>query len=342
LNPAAIRDITDHRAGLHAFTTPRGVRVVELDLNANPEHTPEWEQKARQAYSSEREWRREMKRDWTTPSGDPYFPEFTELGINRFVGPHTIVRRLIKGAVYRSYDFGKRCPACTWFQYSPKADRIWLYREFLPQDLQTHEFRDAVRYLSNQLPAHQTPDRAMEWIRMYTAKPSGIHCPPPWFPLGTQFVDITGKEALSGQSNAIIPELSTVQGVFAEVGMNLIIQNPRVLFRYQVVRRLLKIYPDGLPGLLIDPQCEEAIDMFSGKLCYPDATPVTPVPTKPKNDGHLINLSDAFGYGVVMVVPADPPKPAAPKRMMGYRDGRTPVYQTDDEEIGWNEVRPRL
>jgi hypothetical protein len=339
LPTSAIRDIIQHRTGLRSFTTPRGIRVMELDLTANPMHTPEWIQAARTRYSSEREWRREMMRDWTTPSGAPYFPEFAEIGPIRFIRP---VTKLIKGPVYRSYDFGKRCPACTWFQYSQKGDRLWLYREFLPQDLQTHEFRDAVRYLSGQLRADQVPPRGMEWIRMYGAKPSGGHCPPPWFPLGTHFIDITGKEALQGQSNAILPELATVQGIFSEMGMNLIIQNPRVMARYQVMRRFLRVYDDGLPGLLIDPQCEEAIDMFSGKLCYPDATPANPVPTKPKNDGHLINLSDAFTYGVVMVAPADAPKPNAPERLVGYRHGREPVYQADSEEVGWAECRPRL
>jgi hypothetical protein len=290
---SSIRDIVVHRTGLRSFTTPRGIRVMELDLTANPMHTPEWIQAARTRYSSEREWRREMMRDWTTPSGDPYFPEFVEIGVIRFIRP---VTRLIKGPVYRSYDFGKRCPACTWFQYSQKG-----------------------------------------------AKPSGGHCPPPWFPLGTHFIDITGKEALQGQSNAILPELATVQGIFSEMGMNLIIQNPRVMARYQVMRRFLRVYDDGLPGLLIDPQCEEAIDMFSGKLCYPDATPANPVPTKPKNDGHLINLSDAFTYGVVMVAPADAPKEAGPQRLVGYRGGRTPVYaEADSDSVGWHETRPKL
>lgn len=342
---ARIRDVVDYIPGLKAWTTPRGIRVIALDWWADLAHTPEWAANQRRAYAAEREWRREMERDWSTPSGDPFFPEFVEIGQFRFVHPmqKLIADRRGKSVVYRSYDFGRRIPACTWFQYSEKSDRVWLIREFMPRDIQAHAFRDSVRYLSGQLLFQDLPDQAKRWVDNYAAKPSGCHCPPPWFPAGVEFVDISGNEANQGSAQAVMPELSVTREIFAQVDIQLIIVNPRVKARYDVVRRLLKIYGDGYPGLLIDPQCEEALEMFSGGLHYPKSPSADhPIMDKPAKNA-FVNLSDALGYGIVAVVPTDPPKAPGAPRLIGYqRDGRTPVYVApDQEEIGWSETRYR-
>jgi hypothetical protein len=344
---ASITDLTDYLPGLRAFTTPRGIRVIELDWWADPAHDSAWAAAQRKLYSSEREWRREMGRDWSTPSGDPFYPEFVDLGPSRFIFP---MQRLIqvrdgegekRSVVYRSYDFGRRTPACTWFQYSPKSDRVWWIREFMPRELQANAFRDAVRYLSNEFDYDKLTDPAKRWVDTYAAKPSGSHCPPPWFPKGTEFIDVSGKEANQGGAQAVLPELANTRNIFAEVGMHLVIVNPRVKARCDVVRRLLRIYPDGHPGLFIDPQCEEGIEMFSGKLHYPKSTPTNPVPTKPAKNV-FVNMNDALGYGIVAVVPAEAPAPPKEPVLLGYRkDGRTPIYSTDQEEVGWNETRLR-
>jgi hypothetical protein len=333
------RNLKVYRPGLFAFTSPKGIRVVVLRLNADPElHTPEWERQERTKYLS-KDWRREMEGDWTTPAGEPYFPIFQELGRDRYI--HTATE-ILKGPVIRSYDFGRRYPACTWFQYSPQSDRVWLYREFMPQDLQTHEFRDCVRHLSGQLGYDTLSSRSRRWIDAYAAKPSASHCPPPWFPTGTHFIDIGGKELLQGGASAVDPELATARAIFAEKDMYLAWVNPRVEGRNRIVDRMLMLRPDGHPGTFIDPQCEEMIEGFEGRFSYPRATQGTPFPDHPNDDGHYINLLDAWGYGVAAVCPVETPKDTQRLKLVGYRDGREPVYINEEDEVGWNETRPRL
>lgn len=322
---------------LMAYTTPKGIRAVVLRLGADPTDTHDWIENARRFYESEKRWRREMMGDWSTPAGDPYFPIFSSIGKDHYV---YMMRALIQGPVFRSFDFGRRRPACTWFQYSRKSDRIWLIREFMPQELQTHEFRDAVRFLSGQITQDAVPERAWHWIQAYAARPSGGHCPPPWFPLGTRFIDIGGKELLQGGASAVMPELSTAKDIFAAVDMHLIAVNPRVEGRNRLVDRMLMMRPDSFPGTLIDPQCEEMIAGFEGAFAYPMPTPGNPIPTLPKDDGHYINLLDAYGYGVAAVVDPDAPPAAQPAVLVGYKDnGRTPIYRALEPDV---EIMPGL
>lgn len=299
--------------GMLAFTSPRGFRILDLHWWADPEHTEAWANQERRKYTT-RDWRREMELDWTSPSGMPFLPEFSELGRDKFIMP---AEHILAAPVFRSYDFGRRRPACTWFQYSKTSDRVFWYREFMPHELQTHEFRDAVKYLSGQLDLAGVPDRAKRWIDAYAAKPSGAHCPPPWFPLGTQFIDISGKEALQGSANAPTHEEGIARNIFAEGGIDLVLYNGLVEGRYQVLRRLLRLRKDSHPGIIIDPQCEEGIAMLDGALAYPENAEFDASMVKPKDDGHFINIADALTYGLVMVVPMDAPKESKPARFAG-------------------------
>jgi len=329
-------NISRYRDGLMAFTNPQGARVLVLRLGADPDDTPEWINEQRRSYDA-RKWRREMEGDWSTPSGDPYFPGFSEIGKDKFVH---VATRLIGGPVFRSFDFGRRRPACTWFQYSAKSDRAWLLREFMPHEIQTHEFRDAVRFLSGEIEYDAIPDRAKRWADAYAAKPSGAHCAPPWFPLGTKFIDLAGKEALQGQANAVRPEEAITRDIFLAGGIPLIIVNPQVLGRNQIIDRMLMVRDDGWPGLFLDPQAEECIEGFDGGFSYPVRSKANPVPNKPKDDGHYINLLDAIGYGFSGVIPADKPKAAPEPVLLGYR-GHDPVYSKaeTDEVVPWYENR---
>jgi hypothetical protein len=277
-----------------------------------------------------------MERDWSSPAGDPYFSEFVEIGADRYVH---VAHKIITSSpgkpptpVYRSYDLGERRPACTWFQYSPVSDRLWFYREFMPHDLGTHHFRDAVRYLSGQLDLASLDPAARRWVDAYASKPNGSHCPPPWFPLGTHFVDISGKEALQGQANVILPEERTAIDIFAAAGMHIIWVNPRVEARGRLMRRFLKIRSDGFPGLFLDPQMGETIEGFNGGWSYANPTKDQIVSDRVRDDGHLINLFDAAGYGVSAVCPLDPPVVRQAPRVVGYRDGRTPILSNPDDD----------
>jgi hypothetical protein len=328
-------DLTFYREGLSAYTTPRGIRAIQVHWRADPDHTEPWANEARKLYATNRDWRREMELDWSTPSGDPFFPEFGEIGREQFIHP---VTKLIKGSVYRSYDFGRRRPACTWFQYSTRSDRLWIYREFMPQDLGTHDFRDAVKHFSGQLEYSQLTPRAATWVDAFAARPSGSHCPPPWFPVGTHFIDISGPEALQRQSNAIKPEDAVARDIFMAGGINLAVININVEGRHRILRRLLRLYDDGFPGVWIDPQCEEIITGFDGAWSYARARGEKLVEERMRDDGHFINLADSLGYGVAAVVPADRPKGPQPRKLLGYggKTGREEVYSLPDQEfVGW-------
>lgn len=341
LLPLTERALKIHCPGLYGFTSPMGNRVLVLRLEADERNTPEVINLKRRGYI-QKDWRREMEGDWSSPAGKPYFPIFSEIGRERYVHMAIELIGADRGGmpiVFRSYDFGRRHPACTWFQYSKKSDRIWLMREFMPEDLVTHEFRDCVRYLSNQVPLERLNDRSQAWIHRYTARVSGAHCPPPWFPPNTRFVDIGGKELVQGGASAVDPELATARAIFAEGDIHLLWVNPKVEGRNRVVDRMLMIRSDGWPGTFMDPQCEEMITGFEGAFSYPAESAANPIPTKPKDDGYFINLLDAYGYGVAAVIPSDTPKPDAPPRLVGYINGREPVYSNDTEEVGWYETR---
>lgn len=323
--------------GLTAHTTPRGIRILEIDYWANPSHNEAWATSARRLYASNKDWRREMDRDWSTPAGDPYFPEFSENGEQLYL---EMARRMIKSPVVRSLDFGRRKPACTWFQYSQPSDRIWLYREFMPADLGAHDFADAIKYLSGEIPIDQLAPKARAWVEAYAARPTGSHCPPPWFPLGTRFINIAGKEANQTQANVPEDAWAVTRDLFAHKGIELLIVSPGVFDRNQKVRRFLRVRDDGRPGLIIDPQCEEMIEGFSGAFSYPAPTAAVPVPVKPKDDGHFINLLDAFGYGVFAVSPTDTPEPAE-HRILRFDINQKPIYARAEEVIDCYENRRR-
>lgn len=322
-----------YRDGLYSFTTPKGIRATVLRIGADPAETPENLAALKRSYPSQKDWRREMEGDWSSPAGEPYFPVFSELGQERYV---RLATELIAGPVYRSYDFGRRHPACTWFQYSPKSDRLWLLREFMPHDLLTHEFRDAVRFLSGQLDIGQLTDRTRVWIDRYRNRLSGQHCPPPWFPPGTIFIDLSGKEVVQSSGNALSPDEATAKDIFAAGGIFVMWVAPDVKGRNRVVERMLMEAPDGWPRTLIDPQCEEMLAGFNGAFAYPEKTTAVPIPDQPKDDGYYINLLDAWGYGVCSVVPKEAPEAPKPRRLLGW-DGRTPVYSDPEPvaQIGW-------
>ncbi len=323
-------DVTRYRDGLLAYTTPKGIRTFELDYWADPDHTPEWAAAQRKSYAADRDWRREMERDWTTPEGEIYFPAFIELG-GRKAFVH-LARKLIKGYVFRSFDFGRRRPAMTCFQYSQPSHRVWLMREFMPEELLAHEFLAACKFLCGECDWDDVPMRAQAWIDRYRNKISGLHCPPPWFPPGTPFFNIGGKEALQGTANAFTREEAVVADIFANGGVPLNIVSPRVLARNQLVGSLLRIRKDNFPGLFVDPQCELMIEGFSGKFCYPKATVDNPFPVDPKDDGHFINLLDAFGYGVAAVLADDAGAQPTVKKQVGWqKDGRTPKFLADED-----------
>jgi len=282
--------------------TPRGYCVIELDYLADPsKRAPDFERRARAAVTSDKEFRREYKRDWTTSAGEPFYPEFAQIGRGRY---QLAAAGLVgTGAVYRGFDLGYRAPVCVWFQYSDASDRVWVLREFVPKQIATEHFADAVLYLSGQRPYEGLPPIAKEWVDAY-AQTAGMPAPP-WFAPGTVFLDYSGPEANRTEAIAARdPAEANTSRVFAAKGILLGTQAGPIRARTDVLRRLLALRSDGWPGLLVDPACPEVLAMLDGGLAYKRPSRNNPKPDHPQKDGHFDNVNDALTYGLAAVVPS--------------------------------------
>jgi hypothetical protein len=321
--------------GCNTYITPRGIKVIELDYWADEDRGQEWASREKVKYAAEKDWRRENLRDWTSAEGDIFYPEFQELGRERYV---FALSELAALPVVRSFDFGFRRPACTWLQYSAKSDRVWWIREFMPHDLGTHDFRDAVQFLSGRLDYSALTPRSRDWVDLYANKEGAPK--PPWFSSTIDFFDVSGPESYRTEASAIrATEEANAAQVFANGGIYLNMVDPPVKARVDIIRRLLKLRDDGFPGLIIDPQCEEGIQMFNGALSFERQTKDNPIPSKPRKDGHFENLHDAFGYGVVSVVPMEDRQPGVPADVVIGYNGREPIYKPIGDDLGWYESR---
>lgn len=287
--------------GFRARTTGRGHRVIELDYYADPARDDRWLEEARRRSTSLAEFQRNVLRNWSISGGATFFPEFAEVGRENYLFEPPA---LLRSSVIRGWDFGWRAPVCTWLQYSPKSDRVYVLREFAPRGISAHHFRDVCRFLSGQLPYPDYDAAVAEWIEMLRGLP-GVPAPP-WFPPGTVFTDLSGPEVNAVQSiSSRDPHEATLRQVWAAGGIEFAIQAGPVRARATVLRRLLPMRQDGRPGIMVSPACPATLAMLDGGLTFKRATPVNPAPEEPKKDGTHDNVFDALTYALVGVVPAD-------------------------------------
>lgn len=309
--------------GLRARTTARGLRVIELDYFADPARGEEWLGQARRRSTSLAEYQRNVLRNWNISGGVGVYAEFTEIGRERYVyEPHA----LLKLPVYRGWDLGRRHPACVWLQYAPKSDRVYVLREFEPRDIAAHHFRDVCRYLSGTLDRKSLDADSLEWVHMQETLPGMPK--PPWFPPGTQFIDLAGSEASMRQSIAARdPREATLSQVWAAGGIEFGIQSGPVKARIDVLRRLLYLRADGRPGIFISPYCTAVLSMLDGGLAYKRATLTRPSQEEVRKDGQHDDVHDALTYALVGIVPAD--------GVPGVTPGM-PAWPQEQESVGWS------
>jgi hypothetical protein len=309
--------------GFTARTTERGIRVIELDYFADPARDAAWLAKARQRSTSLAEFQRNVLRNWHIAGGAGVYPEFAEIGRERYVYEPP---SLLKLPVIRGWDLGRRHPACVWLQYAPKSDRVYVLREFEPRGIAAHHFRDVCRYFSGQLDRAALDADSLEWVTMQDALPGMPK--PPWFPPGTSFLDLSGNEATMQQSIAARdPREATLRQVWAAGGIEFGIQTGPVKARVDVLRRLLYLRLDGRPGILISPYCTAVLAMLDGGLVYKRATPVRPDQEEVRKDGQHDDVHDALTYALVGMVPAE--------GQPGVTPGLAP-WPSEPESIGWS------
>lgn len=307
--------------GFRARTTAKGYRIVELDARADPARGDEWHAEAKRSASTNADFQREVMRNWNITSGASVFPEFSTIGREHYLYEPSILLAL---PIICGFDFGHRAPGMICFQYAPKSDRVYVLREWMPNAIGTHHFRDVCMHLRGQLAFHELDEVGQEWVRTLRSLPGSP--PIPWFPLGVQFVNLSGPEITAVQANAAKdPADATARLIFSARGVEFDVQTGRVKGRISVLRRLLAIRADGHPGILISPHCGEVLAMLDGGLTFKRATPLNPKPEEPKKDGRHDNTFDALTYGLVGSVPAD--------GQPGVTPGMPEV--TGEEDLGW-------
>jgi len=323
--------------GMRVRVSPQTmVTLVELDYFADPEKAVEgWLDKATQGMP-EADVEREYKRNRTLALGDAFYFEFQSNGGRKsYVYP---CRALVEGLhVSRSFDFGVRRPVCVWYQYDPFQDRVWYLREFMARDCGTHDFRDVVLYLSGEKPYEELTGDALYWADEVGSRE--WNPPPPWFGQDQHFVNFAGNEAFRRQAAAMKnPQETTDADILAVGGIHLVEWNGPVQARSKIMRRLLKIRMDRLPGALFDPACEELIRTMMGGLTFHKATAEDPIQDKPRKDGHFDNLHDGATYGPAHEVPAADQEPMPlPKRVSFVN--RLRVEEEAGDSLPWKEVK---
>lgn len=314
------------------------VTLVDLWYFADPtKNIPtreEWLERATQGMT-ESDVKREYLLDRTTPSGDAFYFEFMKNG-----GRPIYVKKaqgLLDTHVSRSFDFGVRRPACTWYQYDSFADLVWYYREFMPHDCGTHDFRDVVLFLSGEMEYDELTGDARYWADEVAAREWNPK--PPWFDPGQRFINFCGPEAFRRQAAAMRnPEESTDADIMAAGGIHLVEWNGPVLGRTKVMRRLLKIRKNHYPGALFDPACEELIRLMSGGLTFGKPTEEDPKPNTPRKDGHFDNLHDSATYGLAHEVSAEDVKPKPRPAQVSFVN-RMRVESTPQNAFAFKETR---
>lgn len=313
--------------GYKSRVTERGYRVVELDAAADPSRDAAWLAEARRRSPSEADFQREVMRNWSITSGDSYYPEVVAMGgalTYTFEAPS-----LLRSPVIRGWDFGWRAPVCVWLQYSQRADRVYVLREFTPRGISAHHFLAVCLHFSGSLAYTDLEPTVREWVDM-TANIPGMP-KPPWFPAGTQFIDLSGAEVNMTQSIAAKdPREATLRQVWANAGIMLAVQAGPVRARADVLRRLLYRRDDGWPGIVVSPSCSGVMAMLEGGLAYRKATPLNPKPDEPRKDGFYDNIHDALTYALVGMVPTGP-LPA----------GQAAWGVDEDADLGWAEAEGR-
>jgi hypothetical protein len=279
--------------------------VITIHYKADPfKRDPAWSKNALEQQTSQKDYRREYELDWTSAAGEVYYPEFA-INSSKFI---RMVHYNPSLPVYRGWDFGFRHPACVWFQ--KVGGRCHLLHELLPSDIDTHSFRDLVRYLSGQLDYEglERRHRAISWVKKIkeTSVRYGekeIPLPePPWFPPTARFIDYSGPECYSAHKvESEAKERNDFQVLqSAGITLNVFTQPPSA--REEVIRRLFHDGGDGHgPLMRVSPFCPILIEGFGGGIAYALPTERNPEPEEVAKDGYYEHPHDGFGYAAVNV-----------------------------------------
>lgn len=318
-----------------------GYCIITIDYWAcEDKRDPEWAEAEKQKYPDFRSWQREMGRDWTMASGESFYPEFQ---FRQDLIVKEVSHLIPDKPIIRGWDFGAVNPACMWMQQA-NSGRVAFLRETMPKNMNIHEFRDLVRYLSGQVDKaflmEQGRERTLKEIARIEAgneRPYNKYPEPPWFEDGQKFIDYSGHEAVIQQSIH-----SSVKGekkqrndyeVLHAGGILLEAIYTGVSKREHAFRYLMGNMPDGYPGLVVDPACALMIEGLGGGIAFKKPTPMDPEPSTVAKDGFYQHLHDAAGYPLAQIVILS--DRAAQPTSKVWR-GRSLVEDDGMESLGWS------
>lgn len=253
--------------GIEAHLTSRGHCLVTIRWWAQANRrNRKWFDAMRARHESEFEFDQEFGINWNARSGDAYFPEFIRRGSKFFTIPSPGVYSDLP--VFRGWDFGTSRPAVVWGQID-ETGRVWVLREIAPTNIDIHQFRDLVLYLSGQLDIEEIErrcmTRALQIINEINDPESG-YPPTPWFEGSLrQWIDHGLPEAVR-PSTIVTTTERTDADVLASGGIYLQTAYVHLERREQVMRALLRLRPDGRPGIIWDPACKQSLRMMNGGL----------------------------------------------------------------------------
>ncbi len=245
-----------------------GWTLLEIEAEADPgKRTIAWHTAAEKKIGSHRKYLQEIRRDWTVSSNDPFYPEFASKPDLYKVDCES----LLPGPIVRGWDFGRRHPACVWLQLNERRNRVHVLREWMPHDVQAGTFGDVVLWLSGTLSKDRLDPEGYRIASKLEADPDFPPVPffesSPAMPLS--FIDYSGPEAVNERSEVSSESRErSVAQILAKKGIVLGWWGVSLETRELIVRKLLRIQRDGLPGILFDSSCRILIKGFGGAITF--------------------------------------------------------------------------
>lgn len=330
-----------------AWSVKRNARAIVVTLNpwAIPHRDQAWEAAMRAKLGSDAAYERQYGRNWGTPRGDAYYPEFAarvrEIQPWTFEGWYVreATQRLAGQPFLRGWDFGYHRPALTLSQYEQSTGTLFVMREVRAENMLVHEFRDLARFLCGQATleelAEEKKHAALAWIRR-EMRERFYGWPMPWFQPGeADFVDFGADwELKQGSDKAATVETRTDTMILAQKGIRIRGQKAKWDARDTTMRFLLRENPrtPGYPFLLIDPCCKWLLKAMAGGLTQPTRSQEF---GGPKRDRIYEDIHDALTYTaaacwplrrVVAVQEAERRKVEAEARARAAQDRQTASY----------------
>jgi hypothetical protein len=309
---------------------------IELDCWADPRKDQDWALEMIATIGMQR-FQREFLRNWSLSTQSPFFSEYLTRG-----GDETYVydiKKLGKGDIYAGLDFGFRRPAIVAAQTNLSRTRLYLLREWMPQNISAQAFMQVAEWLMGEYPEDKIQAEGLRHVLdLKRDAEKGDGPPVPWFHRPGRIIRFTGPEA-QRTSQEVASEVAErrISDIWAVAGFPLQIHSQPVKQGELVLRHLLRNVPPGaMPWLVISPWCKIIRQAFGGGYTFKRPTKINPQPDEPAKDGYYEHLMDGLRYMASQVIdirakPSDNEQPRSEARPKPAAKGKEPgIYSRKD------------